>query len=124
MPVLAAPASATHQLPHARFTALASPSRGSQETSVWRVMLEPAGEPARHSVTREEIFVVLSGTARVRWEDATHDAGPGDAIVVPAGAPFSIGCAGDQPVELICMLPVGGQAAMPGGQPFTPPWAL
>lgn len=122
MPVLQAPPHATHQLPHAHFTSLATPSRGSRETSVWRVRLDPGGEPARHSVTREEIFVVLSGRARVQWEDVAHEAGAGDAIVVPARVQFALGCAGAEPVELLCCLPVGGQAQL-GDQLFTPPWA-
>jgi hypothetical protein len=25
---------------------------------------------------------------------------------------------------LLCCFPVGGQAQLPGGEPFTPPWAL
>jgi quercetin dioxygenase-like cupin family protein len=123
MPILNAPPEPTHALPHARFTSLATPQRGTRETSVWRVRLESGGEPARHSVTREEIFVVLSGTARVLWDDASQEARPGDAIVVPADVPFALDCAGPEPVELLCCLPVGGQARL-GDQLFTPPWAL
>ena len=122
MPVIKAPEVATHSLPHAQFTSLATPSRGARETSVWRVSLAAGGEPARHSVTREEIFVVLSGRARVRWDDTAHEAGPGDAIVVPAHQSFALDCAGSEPVELLCCFPVGGQAQL-GDQLFTPPWA-
>lgn len=122
MPILRAPAAATHQLPHAQFTSLATPSRGTRETSIWRVRLDVGGEPARHSVTREEIFVVLSGRARVHWEDAAHEAGPGDSIVVPPHVSFALECASAEPAELLCCLPVGGQAQL-GDRLFTPPWA-
>lgn len=123
MPVLNAPPEPTHDLPHARFTSLATPLRGTRETSIWRVRLEVGGEATRHSVTREEIFIVLSGAARVLWDDSSHEARPGDAIVVPANVPFALECAGTEAVELLCCLPVGGQARL-GEQLFTPPWAL
>lgn len=126
MPVLSAPERPTHSLPHAEFTSLATPSRGSTETSVWRVHLRPGGEPTWHSVTREEIFVVLSGELRVRWRDTdTHDTlRSGDVLVVPVGRVFALDAQGELPAELLCCLPVGGQAQLPGGEAFTPPWAL
>ena len=124
MPVLTAPDGPTHVLPGTRFTALASPSRGSNDTSVWRVEIEPGTPATPHSVTREEIFVVLSGTAALQLGEDRRLAGPGDAVVVPPGAPFTLGCEGDEPLVALCLLPVGGQAQLPGAEPFTPPWAL
>lgn len=123
MPVIAAPPAPTHQLPGVRFTSLATPSRGSTDTSVWRVEIDPATRPTTHRVTREEVFVVLEGTARVRIDGTDHTAGPGASIVVPPGVPFELAAAGDGPMRALCVLPVGGQAQMPGGEPFTPPWA-
>lgn len=123
MPVIAAPPAPTHELPGARFTALATPSRGSTDTSVWRVEIDPATPATPHRVTREEVFVVLDGTARVRLDGVDHVAGPGASIVVPAGVPFELAAAGDGPMRALCVLPVGGQAQLPGGEPFTPPWA-
>jgi len=77
-----------------------------------------------HELTREEVFVVLAGRAAVRIGDHHEEARVGDAIVVPAGVPFGLAPAGDEPLRALCCLPVGGQARMPGGEPFTPPWAL
>lgn len=123
MPVLAAPSAPTHELAGARFTALATPSRGSTDTSVWQVEIDPGTPATPHSVTREEVFVVLEGTARVRLGESEQLAGPGAAIVVPAGVPFALAAAGPVPLRAMCLLPVGGQAQLPGGEPFTPPWA-
>src|SRR5262249_46358425 len=122
MPVLSAPARASHEMPHAHFTSLATPRLGSSETSIWRVRLFP-GESIPHSVTREEIFVVLEGRARVFLNQAWHDAQAGDTIVVPKDELFVIGAADETPAELICCLPVGGQARLADGRVFTPPWA-
>jgi len=123
MPVIAAPPSATHELPGARFTALVGPRLGARDTSVWRVELAPRAQPTLHEVTREEVFVILAGRARVTLAGVQSEAAAGDAVLVPAGTPFTIECAGDAPLSALCCLPVGGQARLPGGEPFTPPWA-
>lgn len=122
MPVITAPASATHELAHASFTSLATPSRGSRETSLWRVRIAPGTPATPHQVTREEVFVVLAGTARVTIAGDICDARAGDAIVVPANTDFELSNAGDTALEALCCMPVGGQARLEG-RTFTPPWA-
>jgi mannose-6-phosphate isomerase-like protein (cupin superfamily) len=124
MPVLTAPPTPTHDIGGARFTSLATPANGSTDTSVWLVEVDPGTPATPHELTREEVFVVLAGRAAVRIGDLHQQAGVGDAIVVPAGVPFALAAAGDEPLRALCCLPVGGQARMPGGEPFTPPWAL
>ena len=47
MTVLTAPDTATHDLGGTRFTSLATPSRGSAETSVWTWRSTPACRPRR-----------------------------------------------------------------------------
>jgi mannose-6-phosphate isomerase-like protein (cupin superfamily) len=90
VPVIPTPTAPTHQLPHAAFTALATPARGSRETSVWRVVIAPGTPGVPHQVTREEIFVVLGGAARVMLADVEATATVGDAIVVPPETRFQI----------------------------------
>ena len=70
MPVLSALSSPTHVLDGAQFTSLATPTRGSTDTSVWRVQLAPGHPATPHQDTREEVFVGLSGHARVRLGEA------------------------------------------------------
>ena len=122
MPVLRAPQSHTHELPHARFFSLATPSRGANETSVWRVQLTSGLETPAHTLTREEIFVVLSGSARVVLGGETSVVEAGGVIVVPPNTEISLACASDS-AEVLCCLPVGGQARIGDGPSFTPPWA-
>ncbi|MCA9576372.1 MAG: cupin domain-containing protein [Polyangiales bacterium] len=124
MPVLPAPSDWTHELPHARFRSLATPARGSRETSVWRVWLAPGVDGTPHRVTREEVFIVLEGRVACATEGSTQFAAAGDAIVTPVGVDFTIAAVGDAPAELLCCLPVGGQAQFGSGEPFTPPWAV
>jgi len=123
MPVIPAPPGATHELPGTRFTSLATPSRGTVETSVWQVELDPGTESASHSLTREEVFVVLEGTAVVELDGERSTASAGDAIAVPAGPSFALANGGDGPLRMLCCLPVGGKAQIGAQDPFTPPWA-
>jgi quercetin dioxygenase-like cupin family protein len=113
----------THELPGARFTSLATPSRGSTDTSVWLVELAPGCAAEPHRLTREEVFVVLAGRAEVRLDGVVSSAGTGDAIVVPAGVPFALAADGAEPLRALCCLPVGGKGQLADGEPFTPPWA-
>lgn len=123
MPVLAAPPAPTHDIGTACFTSLATPSRGSAETAVWTVEIAPHTPATPHALTREEIFVVLAGSAAVRIDGTAGVARAGDAIVVPPHAPFELANETDDVLRLLCCLPVGGQGIVGDGEPFTPPWA-
>jgi mannose-6-phosphate isomerase-like protein (cupin superfamily) len=124
MAVIPAPAAPTHELGGARFTSLATPSRGSTDTSVWLVDIAPGTEGAPHELTREEVFVVLAGRAEVRLGETVSRADVGDAIVVPPGVRFALAPIGEEPLRAVCCLPVGGQGQLADGEPFTPPWAV
>lgn len=123
MPIIQPVEAPTHELPATRFWQLACPSRGTREASVWRVELAPGVEPVPHELTREEILVVLEGTARATLAGVVEEVAAGGAIVVPAHTPFELGVVGDEPVVALAYLPVGGQARVGNGEPFTPPWA-
>jgi mannose-6-phosphate isomerase-like protein (cupin superfamily) len=123
VPVIHAPNVPTHELDGARFTSLATPSRGTTDTAVWRVELDPGTPPVPHSLTREEVFIVVEGAARVRIGDDEGRASHGDAIVVPPGVPFELSNATKGPLRLLCCMPVGGQGVLHDGTTFTPPWA-
>ncbi len=122
MSIIHAPAEPTHDIGAARFTSLATPSRGSTETAVWQVEIEVGAPSTPHSLTREEVFVVLDDTAAVRIGAVDGLAGRSDAIVVPTDTEFELSNGGDVVLRLLCCLPVGGQARLDGAT-FTPPWA-
>ncbi len=123
MPVLRAPSAPTHDLGGARFTSLATPARGATDTAVWTVEILPGTPASPHSLTREEVFVVLQGTASVTIAGHHDQAAAGDAIIVPADAEFELANSGGGPLQLVCCFPVGGQARLADGSTFTPPWA-
>ena len=105
----------------ATITGLASPSRGSTDTAAWRVRFAPDHPSPPHSVSREEIFIVVDGALTAQFQDRDETAEAGGALIVPAGEAFTLVARG-APAEAICIMAVGGQATADGAT-FTPPWA-
>ena len=122
MPVISPQDHITHAIPGVSFRTLASPSLGSSETSVWRLRMAPNTPPVPHRLTREEIFVALSGTATARLDGETAHLEAGSALVVPPHLEFEL-TTGAQPFDALVCLPVGGQGIVGEDEPFTPPWA-
>lgn len=111
-------------IPGVGFTAVASPSRGTQETAMWRAAVAPGSEGAVHHMTREEIILAVSGEGVVRIAGETHRLAPGDAFAVPPFTDFQLGCTSETPFEAIVVLPTGGRAVVPGQPAFQPPWSV
>jgi quercetin dioxygenase-like cupin family protein len=105
----------------ATITGLASPCRGSADTAAWRVRFLPDRPSPRHSLSREEIFIVLDGALTARFQNREETADAGGALIVPAGEEFDLVAVGG-PAEAVCVMAVGGQATADGAT-FTPPWA-
>jgi mannose-6-phosphate isomerase-like protein (cupin superfamily) len=122
MPVIRGEHAPTFTLPGLAVTGLAAPSRGARESSVWRLRLDSGAPGALHSVDREEIFIALAGTAVATLSGELVELRAGDALIVPAGEPFSLGNPGPEPFDAIAVAPVGVLATMPHGNPFAPPW--
>ena len=123
MPLIAKDTAPTFTIPGLTVTGLAAPSRGASETSVWRLALAPDTPGTPHSVDREEIFVALSGSAVATVAGHAHQLGAGEALIVPAGETFELANPHDEAFEAVAVMPVGGRATIPGGDPFVPPWA-
>lgn len=124
MPMIRSALAPAFHLPGVTFHGLAAPSRGSQENAVWRLVMAPGVEPVPHRLTREEIFVALSGKAVAAIDGEPHALAAGDSLVVPAGTEFSLSNIGAEAFEAVVVLPVGGEAIMADGARFTPPWAV
>jgi len=123
MPVIHAADARQFTVPGSTFTALAAPSGGATETAVWILTVAPGSVGAAHQLTREEVFVATAGRATATIDGRAHDLAAGDALIVPADTDFAISNPADTPFQAVVAFPIGGQARLPGGQPFTPPWA-
>src|SRR3954471_19070099 len=124
MPLIKSSAAPTFDVPSLSVLGLAAPSRGCRETCVWQLTLAPGAPGSAHSVDREEIFVALDGEARVSLDGQEATLTAGDAFIVPAGRSFCLANPGSVPFRALAVLPVGGRASLPGGEPFCPPWAV
>ena len=111
-------------IPGVRFTPVASPSRGSSETAIWRCVVQPGSNGRPHHVTREEIIVAVQGEGTVSVGTDAHLLRPGDAFAIPAFTDFKVDCTGDVPFEAMVVLPAGGRAVVAGQPSFQPPWSI
>lgn len=123
MPFISAEQAPRFELHGAAFVGLASPSRGSTDNSVWMVTLLDSSQAVPHRLTREETLVCIEGRALASLSGEIFEMTPGSAIVIPPDTEFSIRNPHAAPFRAVAVLPVGGQAAIAGQQPFTPPWA-
>ena len=122
MPLIRKSEAPKFQVPGVNVVGLASPRRGARETSVWHLELVPGAPGFPHRVTREEVFVAISGKALATLDGVEQELLPGDALLVPANTPFSLANRESEPFRAVVALPVGGQAVTGDGT-FTPPWA-
>jgi mannose-6-phosphate isomerase-like protein (cupin superfamily) len=106
-----------------RVTGLAAPSRGCASVSAWRVVLDPGAASPEHSLTSDEAFVALRGSARVTLDGADHELRAGDCLVVAPQRGFTIRNDGPEPFEAVCCMAAGGEAVVAGQGSFVPPWA-
>jgi mannose-6-phosphate isomerase-like protein (cupin superfamily) len=104
-------------------TGYASPTRGSETVSAWKVRLLPGAASPVHQLTAGEAFIALAGRARFEFAEHAHEIGAGDAICVPPRIPFRLANGSEEPFEAICCMVAGGKGQIGDGEPFTPPWA-
>jgi uncharacterized RmlC-like cupin family protein len=135
MPIVRPQDTVVHDLHGSRFTSYTAPSRGSKELCAWRLDVPAGTQGVPHTVTREEIVFILSGTLHVSLSDApaspdrtnpdtagTRASHAGDAIVVPPGATVRIANHGEEPASAWVTTSAGLQAVLPDGTTLTPPW--
>ena len=104
-------------------TGLASPSRGCHTVSAWRVLLAPGAASPEHTLTSDEAFVALRGSARVELDGEPEQLRAGDCLVVAPERRFTISNDGAEPFEAVCCMAAGGRAVVEGEGSFVPPWA-
>ena len=103
-------------------TGLASPSRGCASISAWRVVLDPGAASPEHTLTSDEAFVALRGSARVDLDGEAHDLGAGDCLVV-APDRRSDPQRRRRALRGGVLHGAGGRAVVAGQGAFVPPWA-
>lgn len=103
--------------------ALAAPSQGSTELCNWRLRMDAGSSGPVHTIDREQLWTVLSGTLEFAVDEAITRVGPGETAILPA---FQVrrATAGDEPVDAVVCMAAGGQARVPGSDDaIALPWA-
>ena len=70
-----------------------------------KLVIEPGGGIPAHTSGAEHEQYVLGGRARVGIGDQVYEVGEGDVIFVPAGEPHWYEAYGEEPFELLSVLP-------------------
>ncbi|GAB2960709.1 cupin domain-containing protein [Amycolatopsis acidiphila] len=104
------------------FRPLAVPSRGSTELAVWALEAAPGAASERHTVSREEVFVLQEGRMRAEVGDETHELAPGDALIVPPDTPLCLRNSGAETARLT-VATSKGVVGVVNGTSVNPPWA-
>ena len=111
------------QTPNALMTTLASPSQGpTVGLSMWLVEMRAGQQGPPHVFDAEQIWHLIEGEAEVTVNARKLALGPGDTVVLPAGAERQVSARADAQL-VVCgrgdaIVRVPGEAAPRG----TPPW--
>jgi quercetin dioxygenase-like cupin family protein len=108
--------------PNATMTTYASPTVGGATTALWRVEMTPGASGPHHTFDVEQIWTVLDGAATVELDGEQAGVGPGDTLVLPAGAPRRIHADPRAGFTAIVTAPAGALATAAGAEPVLPPW--
>ncbi|MBN9103167.1 MULTISPECIES: cupin domain-containing protein [unclassified Pseudonocardia] len=107
--------------PNAVMTTLASPTQGGTGLAVWQVRMDPGASGPPHRFDAEQVWTVLTGSARIELDGAEHAVGEGDTVVMPAGVPRRVH-AGERPFTAVVAAPAGARATADGADPVLPAW--
>lgn len=101
---------------------LAVPSRGSTELAVWSLEAAPGAVSERHTVDREEVFVLQDGQLVVEVGEQVHELRPGDAAIAAPGVPLRLRNATSAAARLTVCTSRGMRGTV-NGKTIDPPWA-
>jgi quercetin dioxygenase-like cupin family protein len=108
--------------PNATMTTYASPTLGGARTALWQVEMAPGASGPPHAFDVEQLWTVLAGAATIELDGEQHAVGPGDTIVMPAGAPRRVHADPTAGLTAIVTAPAGALATAAGADPVLPPW--
>lgn len=104
------------------FRPLAVPSRGSTELAIWALEASAGAQSERHTVDREEVFVLHEGAVTFEVGEAVHEPARGDAVLVPPGVPLRLLNRSGAAARLTVCTSRGMRGTI-GTTTIDPPWA-
>jgi mannose-6-phosphate isomerase-like protein (cupin superfamily) len=123
MSVIRATEGTEYEVHGVTFTAYANAGTGSAELCAWHLHL-PADQPGvEHRISKEEVFLVISGTPRISVDGVPADLAAGDVVLAPAGCLLKVDNPASQDAKIWVTTGSGLSATLPDGSQMTPPWA-
>ncbi|MFI6878132.1 cupin domain-containing protein [Streptomyces sp. NPDC050400] len=123
MPVVRASEAVVHEMHGVRFVSYATPGTGSKELAAWRGEIPAGTKGPAHTVTREEVLHLLTGSLRLTLDGTAHTLTPGDTAIVNAGTKLGVENPTDAPATMWVTTSVGLEAELADGTRISPPWA-
>ena len=123
MPFITADEAVVHAMHGVRFVSYAAPALGSSELCAWRGEVPPRSGGPAHTISREEVFLVLSGSLEFTIDGRTRLLGPGDSAIAPAGSSLGVANPTEEPASMWVTTSVGLTATLADGSQISPSWA-
>ncbi|MFE6070963.1 VOC family protein [Streptomyces sp. NPDC056525] len=109
--------------PNATMTGLAAPSRGSTELSTWTVEMAAGATGPEHTISREQVWTVTSGTLEVTCGGRTEKVAAGRTVVLPPDVVRRVHA--PEAAEAHVAMRADGYATVPGTEGTRVlPWAV
>lgn len=111
-----------HRMHGAVFHSYVAPAMGSEELCAWRLEVSPGTAGLPHRISREEVFLVLSGEITMTLDAERTVLRAGDVAFAGKGSEISVDNHGDETATVWVTTSVGLQATTAEGATISPPW--
>lgn len=123
MPFVPAADAVVHEMHGVRFVSYAASALGSKELCAWRTEVSAGRAGPPHRISREEVFLVLSGSLELTIDGETRSLSAGDTAVAPPGSSLGLVNATEKPATMWVTTSTGLEAELADGSRISPPWA-
>ena len=111
-----------HRMHGAVFHSYVAPAMGSRELCAWRLEVAPGTTGMPHRVSREEVFLVLTGEITMTLDAEKTRLHPGDVAFARTGSEICVDNHGAETATVWVTTSVGLEATTAEGATITPPW--
>jgi quercetin dioxygenase-like cupin family protein len=123
MPFVLSSEAVVHEMHGVRFVSFASSTSGSSELCAWRGEVPAGAAGPAHRISREEVFLMLSGRLELTIDKETRSLAAGDTAIAPAGSSLGVRNATEEPATMWVTTSLGLHATLADGSRISPPWA-
>jgi mannose-6-phosphate isomerase-like protein (cupin superfamily) len=123
MPFIRSTDTLLHQIHGVQFHAFANSGTGSKELAAWRGDVPAGTAGAPHTVTREEVMLILRGALLITIDGEQAELRAGDSFVVNPGSKLSLENRSGEPAQMWVVASLGLEAVLEDGSRIRAPWA-